>query len=157
MLPHSTTLCCSAATTTAPSTTPPGRSASPPTANPSSSHHPNPDDHRRTGSATDTDANDADTADAVDDTDAADDPDEAAAAPDDAEIDAFSEGWFHDPAAWPQIALWAGVLTLISVLAYQLAKKTRHVSVGLVVGTVPFVVALYFFYQNVNRLLPPGL
>lgn len=74
-----------------------------------------------------------------------------------AEIDAFDEGWFHDGAAWPQIALWAAVLVLIAVLAYQLAKRTRHSSIGVLVGIVPFVVALYFFYQNVNRLLPPGL
>ena len=29
--------------------------------------------------------------------------------------------------------------------------------VVLVTGIVPFVVVLYFFFQNVNRLLPPNL
>jgi hypothetical protein len=29
--------------------------------------------------------------------------------------------------------------------------------VGALVGIVPFVVALYFFFQNVNRLLPAAL
>ncbi|MCB0969349.1 MAG: hypothetical protein KDB37_21145, partial [Ilumatobacter sp.] len=77
--------------------------------------------------------------------------------PDDAEIDAFSEGWFDDEEAWPQIALWGSVLTVISLLAYQLSKKTRHDSIGFMVGILPFLVALYFFFQNVNRLLPPGL
>ena len=83
--------------------------------------------------------------------------DAAVADPADAEIDAFSEGWFDDDEAWPQIALWGSVLTLISLLAYQLSKKTRHDSVGFMVGIFPFLVALYFFFQNVNRLLPPGL
>ena len=77
--------------------------------------------------------------------------------PDDAEIDAFSEGWFDDREAWPQIALWGSVLTIISLLAYQLSKKTRHDSIGFMVGIFPFLFALYFFFQNVNRLLPPGL
>jgi sortase A len=29
--------------------------------------------------------------------------------------------------------------------------------VGLLVGVGPFVITLYFFFQNVNRLLPPNL
>lgn len=77
--------------------------------------------------------------------------------PESAEIDAFSEGWFDDRDAFPQIALWGLVLTLIALLVHQISKKTRHDSIGLLVGVVPFLIALYFFYQNVNRLLPPGL
>jgi sortase A len=70
--------------------------------------------------------------------------------------DAFSQGWFHDPDAWPQIVLWALALALISMLGYQLSKKTRRSSVGILVAILPFLFCLYFFYQNVNRLLPPG-
>ena len=73
------------------------------------------------------------------------------------QIDAFSQGWFDDTGAWPQIALWGVALVLITLLAYQAAKRTRHTSVGVAVGIAPFLVALYFFYQNVNRLLPPGM
>jgi sortase A len=29
--------------------------------------------------------------------------------------------------------------------------------VGLLVGIVPFVIVLYFWFENVNRLLPPNL
>jgi len=72
-------------------------------------------------------------------------------------IDAFEEGWFDDAAAFPQIGLWALMLTLVSVIAYQVAKRFRRVWVGVMLGIVPFVVALYFFYQNVNRLLPAGI
>ena len=46
---------------------------------------------------------------------------------------------------------------LISLLAYQISKKTRHDSIGVLVSVAPFLVALYFFFQNINRLLPPGL
>ncbi|MDW3216326.1 MAG: sortase [Ilumatobacteraceae bacterium] len=72
-------------------------------------------------------------------------------------VDAFSRGWFDDRGAFLQIALWGAALTIISLLAHQLAKRYRRSSIGFVAGVVPFVVALYFFYQNVNRLLPPGI
>lgn len=72
-------------------------------------------------------------------------------------IDAFSEGWFDDREAFPQIALWGIVLTIISLLAYQVSKKFRHDSIGFLVGIFPFLFALYFFFQNINRLLPPGI
>ena len=72
-------------------------------------------------------------------------------------VDAFSQGWFEDRDAFSQIALWGAVLSIISLLAYRLAKRYRRSSLGVLVGIVPFVVALYFFYQNVNRLLPPGI
>jgi sortase A len=71
--------------------------------------------------------------------------------------DAFSEGWFHDPAAWPQIALWGAALLVIVIGVRKLSRRYRHDIVGITVGIVPFVICLYFFYQNVNRLLPPGL
>jgi hypothetical protein len=29
--------------------------------------------------------------------------------------------------------------------------------VGFAVGAVPFVIVLYFFFENVNRLLPSGI
>ena len=86
-----------------------------------------------------------------------DDDTDAPAAADGDPVDAFSQGWFDDRAAFPQIALWALALTIISLLGYQISKRYRRWSVGILAGIVPFVVALYFFYQNVNRLLPPGI
>ncbi|MEO6651746.1 MAG: sortase [Ilumatobacteraceae bacterium] len=74
-----------------------------------------------------------------------------------APVDAFSAGWFDDRAAFSQIALWGLALTIISLLAYQVSKKFRHDSIGFLVGIAPFLFALYFFFQNVNRLLPPGI
>ena len=71
--------------------------------------------------------------------------------------DAFTQGWFADRGAFPQIALWGTVLTLISLAAYAISRRYRHDSIGFLVGIAPFLFALYFFFQNVNRLLPPGL
>ena len=101
----------------------------------------------------DDDAGPGTTADDDDD----DDDTDAPAATDGDPVDAFSQGWFDDRAAFPQIALWALALTIISLLGYQISKRYRRWSVGILAGIVPFVVALYFFYQNVNRLLPPGI
>jgi sortase A len=75
----------------------------------------------------------------------------------DASADAFSDGWFHDHSAIPQVALWALVVMAIAVGAHLLGRQVRRRLVGIGVGTLPFLIALYFFYQNVNRLLPPSL
>jgi sortase A len=71
--------------------------------------------------------------------------------------DAFAHGWFSDGAAWPQVALWGLACAAIAVGAYFLARSARRIWVGVLVGTLPFLVALYFFFQNVNRLLPAAI
>ena len=71
--------------------------------------------------------------------------------------DALTAGWFHDSEAWPQIILWGAVCAAIAVLAYRISRRFRNVAIGWSIAVAPFVVALYFLYQNVNRLLPPGL
>lgn len=71
--------------------------------------------------------------------------------------DAFSAGWFSDSAAWPHVALWALALLVWVLACYQLAKRFRRLWLGIAVGIVPFIVMLYFWFENVNRLLPPGL
>ena len=71
--------------------------------------------------------------------------------------DAFGDGWFHDDGAWLQIALWGGALILIAIAIRKISRHFRHDSIGIAVGIIPFVVCLYFFYQNVNRLLPAAL
>ncbi len=71
--------------------------------------------------------------------------------------DAFAAGWFSDPGANSQVGLWGLLVSAIAALAYLLSRTVRRDWVGLLVGIVPFCVALYFFFQNVNRLLPPAL
>jgi sortase A len=70
--------------------------------------------------------------------------------------DAFADGWFHDSGAWLQIALWGGALILIALGVLRLSRHFRRYSVGIAAGVLPFLICLYFFYQNINRLLPPG-
>jgi len=71
--------------------------------------------------------------------------------------DAFAEGWFSDPGAYSQVALWGLLLAAVAALIYLISRRFRHYWVGILAGFIPFFVALYFFYQNVNRLLPPNL
>jgi sortase A len=69
----------------------------------------------------------------------------------------FENGWFSDPAAYPHVAAWGALLALIGIGAYLLSRAVRRNWVGLLVGIAPFVVVLYFWFENVNRLLPPNL
>ena len=49
------------------------------------------------------------------------------------------------------------MLALVSIGAYLISRRLRRDWAGALIGIMPFVVALYFFFQNVNRLLPPNL
>jgi sortase A len=71
--------------------------------------------------------------------------------------DAFADGWFHDGSAIPQVALWALMVSAIAVAAHLLGRRVHSRLLGIAAGIFPFLIALYFFYQNVNRLLPPSL
>jgi sortase A len=71
--------------------------------------------------------------------------------------DAFGGGWFDDGAAWPPIVLWGLALVAITTGGYRLARRHRRIWLGIVVAFAPFVFALYFWFENINRLLPPGL
>jgi sortase A len=71
--------------------------------------------------------------------------------------DAFAEGWFSDPGAPLHVGLWALLLAAIGALAYLISRSLRRVWAGALIAVIPFLVTLYFFYQNVNRLLPPNL
>jgi len=71
--------------------------------------------------------------------------------------DAFQQGWFDDSAAIPHVAGWAFLFGLVWYGAYRFAKRFRNMWLGILVGIVPFVVVLYFLYENVNRLLPAAI
>jgi len=71
--------------------------------------------------------------------------------------DAFSQGWFSDTGAIPQVILWGIILALVSIGSYYAGKRMLKLYMCFVVGFLPFTIVLYFFFQNVNRLLPPGL
>lgn len=70
--------------------------------------------------------------------------------------DAFSSGWFSDPNAYGQAALWGLACIAVLALCWFVGWRTRY-WLGALAGLVPFTVTLYFFFENVNRMLPPSL
>ena len=77
--------------------------------------------------------------------------------PSTATTDAFVDGWFSDTSAIVPAILWGLALAAVAAGIYLLSRKVRRYWVGVLAGFVPFLVVLYFFYENVNRLLPPNL
>jgi len=71
--------------------------------------------------------------------------------------DAFSGGWFDDTAAIPHAIAWGLGLLAVIAGAYFLGRWAKRLYVCFLVGAVPVVIVMYFFFENVNRLLPPGL
>ena len=71
--------------------------------------------------------------------------------------DSFSDGWFSDTSAIPQALMWGLGLAAIAFGIYWVSRKARSYLIGALAGFAPFLVVLYFFYENVNRLLPPNL
>jgi sortase A len=70
--------------------------------------------------------------------------------------DSFQRGWFDDPYAWPQVLLWGVACFGVVLGGWWLGRHTRR-WIGWVVMALPFLVPLYFFYENVARLLPPNI
>lgn len=70
---------------------------------------------------------------------------------------AFSGGWFHDPAAWPWVLLYGlAVVAVVKWRRMMLARRYRK-SFSAIVLSPFFFVALFFFYQNIARLVPTNL
>jgi sortase A len=76
------------------------------------------------------------------------------AAPD---TDAFAQGWFGDTGGVPQALLWGFALMAVVMFSWYIGRRANRLWVCFLVGAVPFVVVLYFFFENVNRLLPPSI
>ncbi|HKA05170.1 MAG TPA: class E sortase [Acidimicrobiales bacterium] len=71
--------------------------------------------------------------------------------------DSFQRGWFDDPDAWPQLILWGLGCLAIVLGGWWIGRRTHHRWIGWVAAFLPFLVPLYFFYENVARLLPPNI
>jgi sortase A len=71
--------------------------------------------------------------------------------------EAFTGGWFSDTGGIPHALVWGALLGLVTYGSYWVSRRARRYWVGILAGCVPFLVVLYFFYENVNRLLPANL
>ncbi len=71
--------------------------------------------------------------------------------------DGLSGGWFDDSAGIPHAIAWGLLLLAVGIGSFYVGKANQRLYVSFIVGFIPFAVVLYFFFENVNRLLPPGL
>lgn len=71
--------------------------------------------------------------------------------------DVFGSGWFSDDAAFLAVALWGALLSLIALASWRISRRFGRNWVGGLLGVVPFLLVLYYFFENVNRLLPANL
>ena len=71
--------------------------------------------------------------------------------------DAFNQGWFSEPIALWSVGLWALALVAIALGGRYIGRRSHRRWLGWVAAAVPFLVTLYFFYENASRLLPPNI
>ena len=69
----------------------------------------------------------------------------------------FGSRWFGDDDAYVPVAMWGFRLMVVAFVATAISRFARRNWVGALVGIVPFVVCLYFFFEDLSRLLPANL
>jgi sortase A len=69
----------------------------------------------------------------------------------------LTEGWFHDPSAWPMVILFAFLLIAIAGLARWWAGKKWRAVIVYPVAAVVFLPTLFVFFGYLTRLLPTNL
>ncbi len=70
---------------------------------------------------------------------------------------ALTEGWFHDPSAWPIVAVYAVLLALIAIAANWLTRRRYQRMVVYPIAAVVFLPVLFVFFTYLTRLLPTNL
>jgi sortase A len=68
----------------------------------------------------------------------------------------LTSGWFTDGGAWWGVVLWGVALVAATAGAWWIGRR-YHRWIGALAMLVPFAIFLYFFFENVNRLLPANL
>jgi sortase A len=68
----------------------------------------------------------------------------------------LTSGWFTDGGAWWGVVLWGVALAAVTVGAWWIGRRS-HRWIGVLAMIGPFLIFLYFFFENVNRLLPANL
>jgi sortase A len=69
----------------------------------------------------------------------------------------LTEGWFHDPSAWPMVILFAFLLIAIAGIARWWAGKKWRAAIVYPVAAVVFLPTLFVFFGYLTRLLPTNL
>lgn len=67
----------------------------------------------------------------------------------------LTEGWFHDPSAWPTVIALAAALLALFVFTKRIARRRKLVVYPL--SLIVFGPLLFVFFENLSRLLPSNL
>jgi hypothetical protein len=69
----------------------------------------------------------------------------------------LATGWFDDTGALIHALLWGAVCLAIVVASIIGIRRLGHRLLVIAVAAIPFAIALFFFYANVNRVVPSAL
>ncbi len=69
----------------------------------------------------------------------------------------LSEGWFHDPSAWPTVVALAVALVAIFVVTKRIARRRKRKLIVYPLSLAIFGPVLFVFFENLSRLLPANL
>jgi sortase A len=69
----------------------------------------------------------------------------------------LSEGWFHDPSAWPTVIALALALIAIYVVTKRIVRRRKQRLIVYPLSLVVFGPVLFVFFENLSRLLPANL
>ena len=69
----------------------------------------------------------------------------------------LTEGWFHDPSAWPIVILLIALLAGIALFANRLARQKWRAVIVYPIAAVVFLPTLFVFFAYLTRLLPTNL
>jgi len=69
----------------------------------------------------------------------------------------LSEGWFHDPSAWPTVIALAIALIAIFVVTKRIVRRRKRRLVVYPLSLAVFGPVLFVFFENLSRLLPANL
>jgi sortase A len=69
----------------------------------------------------------------------------------------LSEGWFHDPSAWPTVIALAAALIAIYLITKRIVKRRKRRLVVYPLSLAVFGPVLFVFFENLSRLLPANL
>jgi sortase A len=72
-------------------------------------------------------------------------------------VPSLGSGWFDDTSAVLDILLWGAAGVGIVLTIRWATRRVGHRVLLSALGVVPFLVALFFFYENLNRVLPAGV
>lgn len=70
---------------------------------------------------------------------------------------ALSEGWFHDPSAWPAVLAWFTLLTGMYVATVIVTRRGVRAYVSYPVMAIVMLPVMFIFFGQLSRLLPTNL